>query len=227
MSEKDNDDETPDKIDETPYEIDETPYEIDETPNEIDETPNEIDDEVIVVKISSITDERLKEISEVFGNSTSRKIILLLVKQEMYLNEIAIKLDLRVSLIVYHLKKFGSLGILSITKKPISKRTKQHKYFSIRIDAFMITLREPDATPDEKSSKFFHNNKFFKKIFKNSVKLTATIFASFIAFQNIPTLIELRWKTPNLSPGIELVVIITGIVVIGLIIYRYFKNKKN
>ena len=51
------------------------------------------------------SDDDLKSLGELLSNETSRTIIKNLMKNEMYTNEIATKLDMRVSLVIHHLKK--------------------------------------------------------------------------------------------------------------------------
>lgn len=170
---------------------------------------DEVDESEIIVKSCNIDDISLKEISELFANPNSQEIIMLLVENEMYVNEIAIKLGLRVSLVVYHLKKLGDLGFLTKTEKPISRKTKNHTYYKINIDAFTVTLRK---------------NVTLKKIFKDVVKFACVGVAgvaTWIGVNIIDTSSESRIIEPILP------VLITGVVVgLGLIIIYYSKKHK-
>ncbi len=177
---------------------------------------DQYDENDIVVKSCDINDISLKEISELFANPNSQKIIKLLVENEMYVNEIANKLELRVSLVVYHLAKLGELGFLSKTEKPISRKTKNHTYYKIKISAFTVTLRK---------------NVTVKKIFKETVKIVgvgvagiATWFSTNIIY-NAPPIDRLE---PYSSNPILPVVITTIVIGLGLFIIYYSKkyNKK-
>ncbi len=70
------------------------------------------------IKVFQITDKSLKKLGELLANETSRNIILLLVEEELYVNQIAEKLELRVSLVIHHLQKLEELGLLDIDEKP-------------------------------------------------------------------------------------------------------------
>ena len=65
------------------------------------------------------SDDDLKSLGELLSNETSRTIIKNLMEYEMYTNEIATKLDMRVSLVIHHLKKMEALGLLEISDKKI------------------------------------------------------------------------------------------------------------
>lgn len=125
-----------------------------------------------IVKVIMSTDKNLKIIAELLATETSRNIIMLLVKNELYINQIAIKLQLRVSLVTHHIAKLKKLGLLEITNKPINKRTKDHQFYRIKTDVF-ISLTE------EKYSKIID------KIFKNNVKFAARVEELENAFQAI------------------------------------------
>lgn len=180
---------------------------------------DEVDESEIVLKSCNISDDYLKEVSELFGNPNSRQIILLLVENEMYVNQISIKLKIRVSLVSYHLKKLGKLGFLTKTEKPISRKTKNHTFYKIDVDAFTVTLRK---------------NLSLKKIFKETVKFVSvgiagitTWFATNII--NKPNIARggINEKFDLLQSDILLPIIFTGMVVgFGLIIIYYSKKHK-
>ena len=136
-----------------------------------------------IVKIFEITDNYLKKVSELFGNPSSRQIIILLIDDEMYVNQISKKLEMRVSLVVYHLKKLEELGFLSITEKPISKKTKNHKYYKIKLQAFTVLLGRNDGT-----DKDTHKNNKLKKLFKDSVKFVGVGIAGITTWFTTNTL---------------------------------------
>ena len=89
------------------------------------------------IKIFDAADKRLKILGELLSNDTSRKIINALTKEELYTNEIAKKLDIRVSLVIFHLKKLEDLGLLEITEKKITRKGLKHRYFSMDSSVFL------------------------------------------------------------------------------------------
>lgn len=111
------------------------------------------EDDIPRVKVFHITEESLKELGELLSQKTSRDIIRVLIEQEMYVNEISNKLDLRVSLVIHHLEKIKKLGLLDITSKPINKRTKDHLFYKFNKNIFIDT--EIPQT-ENRLSKIFH-----------------------------------------------------------------------
>lgn len=109
------------------------------------------------------SDDDLKSLGELLSNATSRKIIKNLMKHKMYTNEIATKLDIRVSLVIYHLKKMEALGLLEITNKKIKRKGEKHRFFKINSSIFVIL----DKTKEE-----IEKNGILKKIFKDGVEIT-------------------------------------------------------
>ena len=130
------------------------------------------EDDILTVRVFHINDDSLKALGELLRNKTSRDLIVILHEQELYISQISLKLDIRVSLVIHHLKKLRELGLLVITEKPISKRTKNHKYYTIKTDAFTILFTE-DKT---------NNYIGFKKIIKNSIKFASVGFAGIVTW---------------------------------------------
>ena len=113
------------------------------------------------------SDDNLKALGELLSNETSRKIISSLMKREMYTNELSTKLDMRVSLVIHHLKKMEELGLLEITKKKIIKKGQEHRFFKMNSDIF-ITLNNTKEEVKEKG--------ILKRIFKDVVNVTLIAF---------------------------------------------------
>lgn len=109
------------------------------------------------------SDDDLKSLGELLSNETSRKIITSLMNSKMYTNEIATKLNMRVSLVIHHLKKLEELGLLKITNKQIIRKGDKHRFFKMNYDIFVIL----DKTKGEIEKKGI-----LKKIFKDGVTLT-------------------------------------------------------
>ncbi len=102
------------------------------------------------------SDDDLKSLGELLSNDTSMKIIKTLLVHQMYTNEIATKLDIRVSLVIHHLKKMEALGLLEIENKKIKRKGVKHRFFKINTDIF-VTLgktREMDKAKGAAKKKF-------------------------------------------------------------------------
>ncbi len=82
-------------------------------------------------------DKNMKLLGEVISSNTCQKIIYNLMTKEMYTNEISTKLDMRVSLVIHHLKKLEKLGILEITVKQIDGKGLDHRFFKINTQIFI------------------------------------------------------------------------------------------
>ncbi len=98
------------------------------------------------VKTFYIREASIEDWGLLLSNFNSRNIMIVLseTKGGMYVNEIALKLELRVSVVVYHLKKLGELGFLTITEKQISKTTKLHRFFKMSHTSFVVTFTKRD-----------------------------------------------------------------------------------
>lgn len=119
------------------------------------------------IKVFSSDDEKLKILGELLSNKSSRDIIKLLIEKEMYINEIAKKLELRPNLVIHHLQKIESAGLVEITKKKISRKGDDHKFFRM-IPNFFISLGSNDTHASEKKS---------KKLFRKGIKFLSIGFA--------------------------------------------------
>jgi len=117
------------------------------------------------------SDDNLKSLGELLSNETSRKIIMNLMASEMYTNEIATKLDIRVSLVIHHLRKLEELGLLEIIDKKIKRKGEKHKFFKMNFDIF-ITL---DKNKDE-----IKENGILKRIFKEGIKLCSVFLVTVV-----------------------------------------------
>lgn len=172
------------------------------------------------IKVFSSEDEKLKLLGELLSNKSSRDIIKLLMNKEHYTNEIAKKLDLRPNLVIHHLKKLESLGLLETTKKRIVKKGNEHRYFRINLNLFITS----NNTKDEIEKK----GGIFQKIFKDGVKFVAIGLASFFLW----TFMEFG-ATMDAMPGndtnsnnlvLPMLVLILGLV--GERVYNHIKKRK-
>lgn len=115
----------------------------------------------IKVKIFHNND-KVKLLGEIISNSTSRKIMKLLSEESLYVNAISKRLDIRVSVVIHHLKKMQKLKLLNVEDKPrVTVRT--YKHYSMNNTNFFIKL-------DTKKDKITENN-YFKKTFSDKIKL--------------------------------------------------------
>ncbi len=190
------------------------------------------------IKVFSSDDEKLKKLGELLSNQSSRDILKLLIDKEMYTNEIAEKLDLRVNLIIHHLKKLESLGLLEISEKQIVKKGNKHKFYKM-IPNIFITPSQPKGGIKEDG--------FLKKNFKEGIKFLAIGVAatsSFIIYKSHK--IEVIKTIENDSPGgfsdasqvtsiteilyldpLSSVPIVLIIIGLGLFLIFYNKKRKN
>ena len=170
------------------------------------------------------SDDDLKALGELLSNETSRKIISSLMKKEMYTNELATTLDMRVSLIIHHLKKMEELGLLEITNKKIIRKGQEHRFFRMSSDIF-ITLNN---TKEEINKK-----ELLKRIFRDGIKFASIgISGMFIWMSDIPHFLETQSPVFPVPFGLDNsssdpLVPALIIVIVGLIIERVFSIRKN
>ena len=175
------------------------------------------------IKKFHISNDSLKELGEVIANEKGRRIIISLTEKEMYINEIAKKLNIPIGLVIHHIQKLEKLNLLEITEKPISKKTKNHRFFRITSDIFMEFTKEDD-------------NKL-KQIFKDGIKLASVAVSgmvSLLILNHNPNKIlransnEDKFDLLNNSIHLDLSyfsLIVTSIVV-SITIFLIFKIKK-
>lgn len=90
-------------------------------------------------------DQALMKIGHLLSNKSSLKIIRSLIEKESYTNELAKILDMRVSLVIHHLRKLEELGLLEIDNKKIVRKGKNHRYFKMNPYIFVA----PNSTSRE------------------------------------------------------------------------------
>ena len=186
------------------------------------------DEDFHKIKVFSSEDEKLKILGELLSNKSSRDIIRLLIDREMYVNEIAKKLELKVSLVVHHLQKMEAIGLLEITNKKITQKGEEHRFF--RIPSGMLIF--PKQSEEEV------NNVVLKKIFKDGMKFAAigiAIISSFIGVLTVKTkefisnLDELDQVVSNITEtesAINFEPYFYGLIVLSCCVFLYLLNKK-
>ena len=86
-------------------------------------------------------DDKLKILGELLGNRSSRDIIRLLICRECYTNDIATTLNMRSNLVVHHLKKMESIGLVEVREGRLTRKGQTHRFFRIRPG--ILVLPEP------------------------------------------------------------------------------------
>ena len=167
-------------------------------------------------------DESLKIFGELLSNKSSRDIIRSLIDEEMYKIEIVKKLGLRTNLIIHHLHKMESIGLLETTHKKIIRKGKEHRFFKIPDGMLIVPNTSNEATKE----------RFFKKVLRSGIKFAVIGITGLIpaAIQAIGSMAGKRGVDydSNLltsdSIALGLAIIICGLVIERIYIYR--KNKR-
>ena len=170
------------------------------------------------IKILS-TDESLKILGELLSNESSRKMIRMMISRAMYANEIASKLELRSNLVVHHLRKMESIGLLNITCKRIIRKGKEHNHFQVHPGMLVTPCMQDEEI----------KNRFLKGTFRGGVKFIAIGIASLL-----PLAVQLSLvvtSEPNIdydSVRITSSSIMAGltIAVLGLVMERIHSSRK-
>jgi len=182
------------------------------------------------------SDDNLKALGELLSNESSRKIIKNLMEHQMYTNEIATKLDIRVSLVIHHLKKLEELGLLEIVDKKIKRKGKEHRFYKIDSDIF-VTVNKTKEEVEEKG--------ILKKFFKEGIKLCSVFLAAVVGIsiftkENITKPREIINDNDGIIPDLDLVkipienvatfqyewIIIPIVVIILSVIFIFLKKRK-
>ncbi len=174
------------------------------------------DDDAPKIKVFA-SDDNLKALGELLSNDSSRSIIYNLMTNEMYTNEISTKLDMRVSLVIHHLKKMEDLGLLEITEKKIKRKGQEHRFFKIKSNIFVVI----DNTAVEIKEKGL-----LKRIFRDGVKYAVIGFVASMTwiyeraktntseFQTFFENGELPSASDSTTLVIPLIIIVAGLIII-------------
>lgn len=183
----------------------------------------EFESEPFKIKVFGSHREFLKTVGELLSNDTSLDIINELIENQMYINEIAVKLRMKSNKVIHHLKKLRELGLLTITSKPITKKGNEHKYFKMTNKIFILL----DMTIIE-----IEEQGILKKIFKDGIKFASIGVAFCVAlFVNIKNTNVTNYpaafgKPETTENHLDFLVIPLIVVIIGLIIERILARKK-
>lgn len=127
------------------------------------------------VEILSNEDEKLKFIGEILSNESSRNIFKLLISNELTAHEIVQKTNLSLSLVLHHLNKMQSAGIVQISKITQTSRNQDMKHYTAKAG---IMILPQIASEKAKTSKTFQNS--LKRIMRFSSIVIAGIASWFI-----------------------------------------------
>ncbi|MGH2613084.1 MAG: ArsR/SmtB family transcription factor [Rhabdochlamydiaceae bacterium] len=186
----------------------------------------------IPYKISMFSDDdaNLKILGEILSNESSRKIMSLLIRKEMTVNEIITNTGYALSLVLHHLNKMKETGIVEISK--IGKNSKNHdmKYYVAK-PAIIIFAKE--MSEKAKQSKSFQNS--LRRLLKYTSIGIAAIISWFgtQAVQNqeiVKQLLPPGSESSNISADLFWPIMVTlSVIISGLIteriLNRYLKNR--
>lgn len=183
-----------------------------------------IEDSFLIKVLHISDDESSKTFGEILKTKSSRNLMQALREKQMYVNQMHKEEDMRVSLVTHHLNKLIQLGFLNIIEKPISKKTKDHRYFDLKHDAYLILVDKEEGVEE------VHKYGILKKIFKDSVKLSGVAIAGAATWisTNLTFSSSLKRLDDSLSDyELMLPLIITGLVIgLGLTVIYYSKKQK-
>ncbi|CDI06259.1 ArsR/SmtB family transcription factor [Candidatus Nitrosotenuis uzonensis] len=171
------------------------------------------------IQVFSSDDEKLKALGELLSNKSSRDIIKLLIDKEMYTNEIANKLDMRISLVIHHLKKLNELGLLQTTNKEIIKKGIKHRHFRVNSTLFLLLNETKENIED---------NGVLKRIFKRGIRYSVlgAFFTFAVVYYQFFSIRRPDGTTSEItSLTIPLVILVTGFVLHHIV--QAILNKKH
>ena len=167
------------------------------------------------------SDDNLKALGELLSNDSSRKIIFHLMENSMYTNEIATKLDMRVSLVIHHLKKLEELNLVEISDRKIKRKGIEHRFFKINANIFVTVNKNKEEVEKEG---------LLKRIFKDGLKFASIGIAGLIMWSlditNYSTSKEVYPVPFGQNPINDPLVPTLIIIIIGLVIERIFYERK-
>ena len=84
-------------------------------------------DDFLIISIDESLE--IKILGEIFSNYSSQEIYKVLTKEEITANDLAIKINLRLNLVMHHLKKMETIHLVGSHKKFKSKHGPYLKYY--------------------------------------------------------------------------------------------------
>lgn len=123
---------------------------------------NEFDNKI---EILFTDNEKIKLIGEILSNESSKKILELVFDDAITANQLSLKTDITLSVVIHHLKKMQELGIVKIDK--IEKNSKEHDMKYYKAAKFAVIILPSKASAKAKTSKSLHNS--LKRIYTFTV----------------------------------------------------------
>ncbi|ABX13255.1 ArsR/SmtB family transcription factor [Nitrosopumilus maritimus] len=150
------------------------------------------------VDIISTEDDRLKVIGEILSSDSSRKILQLLFNQSFTANQLAQKTELSLPLVIHHLKKMQSVGVVKITN--VGKNSKSHDMkFYIVDKVALVILPNAMSQPAKKSKSLFNSfNRIHRLATLGGVSVAAWFTSQFM--QKTSTVSSPSQPAPSSAP---------------------------
>lgn len=153
------------------------------------------------IEILSTEDEKIKAIGEILASDSSRKILQLLFNQSFTANQLAQKTEMSLPLVIHHLKKMQSTGVVKITN--IGKNTKSHdmKFYTIDKVALVI-LPTAMSQPAKKSKSLFNSfNRIHRLATLGGVSAAAWFSLPFLQKSSTTTVIPDEYSRSSPEPA--------------------------
>jgi DNA-binding transcriptional ArsR family regulator len=185
---------------------------------EIEKNDNSNVADIENIEILSNEDERLKLIGEILSNESSRNIFRLLTSNELTAYQIVRKTNLSLSLVLHHLNKMQSVGIVKINKITQTSRNQDMKHYTAKSG---IMILPQTASEKARTSITFQNS--LKRIMKFSSIGIAGIISWLVSASIITEKIPPYMLPLDVSVQIEFfwpVTISLMVIIIGLLVER-------
>jgi len=181
------------------------------------------------VEVFSNDDERLQSIGEILSNASSRGILKLLIANELTAHEIVQKTNLSLSLVLHHLNKMQTTGIVKISKITQTSKGQDMKHYTAKAG---IMILPQTVSEKAKTSKSFQNS------LKRIMKFSSIGIAGIVSWYLTRITFEKPTEGPTLPPYLSPLDISSQIqffwptlvsltvIIIGLIVERVVSSKK-
>lgn len=150
------------------------------------------------IDILSTEDEKLKAIGEILSSDSSRQILKLLFNNSLSANQISQKTELSLPLVIHHLKKMQSVGVVKITN--VGKNSKSHDVKFYTIDKVAIVILPSEMQQPAKKSKSLFNS--FNRIHRLAT-LGGVSIAAWFSSTLLQTKTEIQSKAIESAPAMQ------------------------
>lgn len=177
------------------------------------------------IDILSLEDDKIKSIGELLSNDTSRNIMKSLFKETMTANQISQNMKVSLPLVMYHIKKMQSIGLVKIVKTNVLEYEKQYA-----TTKFALVVLPSSVTDEVKKSKSLYNS--LKRVYRlTTIGICALISWTVIgsiapnpSMMRMPVGIEVIPEGLFWSTTVALTIIIVGLAIELFLTHR--KQKK-